>query len=77
MVEQDGFKYQIEIDDFIPKGSVMSVGVLNASNHIRAGDDVVVCHKGEVRAVGQAVISGPEMVVSNRGVAVKVRHHIK
>ncbi len=70
------FDYLIEIDDFVPMGSIMSVGIKNASSKILAGDEVVACYKHQVRAVGQAVMSGSEMEAYNYGVAVKVRHHI-
>ena len=69
-------KYRIEIDDFVPKGSVMAVGVLDVDPEIRIEDEVVVIHKTELRGVGKAAMSVPEMVASSRGVAVKVRHHI-
>jgi archaeosine synthase len=75
MYQITDFNYKVEIDDFLPKGSVMAVGVEKASQLIRSGDDVVIVFGDEVRGVGQAVMSGPEMVASNRGVAVKVRHH--
>jgi archaeosine synthase len=71
------FGYVIEIDDFTPKGSIMAVGVQTASDQIREGDEVIACHKGQLRAVGQAVMNGMEMEAATRGVAVKVRHHIK
>jgi archaeosine synthase len=69
-------KYRVFIDDFVPKGSVMAVGVLEADPEIRIEDEVVVIHKNEIRGAGKAVMSVPEMVASSRGVAVKVRHHI-
>lgn len=69
-------KFRVEIDDFVPKGSVMAVGVLDADPEIRIEDEVVVIHKNEVRGVGKAAMSVPEMIASSRGVAVKVRHHI-
>jgi archaeosine synthase len=67
--------YDVVIDDFIPKGSVFSVGVQQADPDIRAGDDVVIMHDGEVRAVGVACMNGAEMVESMRGEAVTTRHH--
>ena len=68
--------YTIIIDDFVPMGSIMSVGIKKASKNIRTGDEVIACFNGSVRAVGRAEISGPEMETSNRGIAVKVRHHV-
>jgi len=75
LAEFTGSDYKIMIDDFVPKGSIMAVGVEKADEKIRIGDDVVACFNDEVRAVGQAVMPGIEMERSNRGVAVKVRHH--
>jgi archaeosine synthase len=78
LAAHEGFDYQIKIDDFVPKGSIMAVGVLDGGGCIRPGDDVVACFGDdrEVRAVGSAVMSGSEMIGSHRGVAVKVRHHV-
>ena len=69
--------YRVEIDDFIPKGSIFAVGVTDADKNIRCGDEVVVLHDGDVRAVGVAAMGGEEMVASKSGEAVKVRHHKK
>jgi archaeosine synthase len=68
--------YCVEIDDFEPKGSIFAVGVSNADEQIRIGDDVVVTHNDGVRAVGVALMSPKEMVESTRGEAVKIRHKI-
>jgi len=67
--------YYVEIDDFIPRGSIFAVGVTDADRNIRCGDEVVVLHDGDVRAVGVAAMGGEEMVESSSGEAVKVRHH--
>jgi len=69
--------YCVEIDDFIPRGSIFAVGVTDADGNIRCGDEVVVLHDGDVRAVGVAAMGGEEMVASKSGEAVKVRHHKK
>jgi len=69
--------YRVEIDDFIPRGSIFAVGVTDADKNIRCGDEVVVLHDGDVRAVGVAAMGGEEMVASKSGEAVKVRHHKK
>ncbi|MEM4728642.1 MAG: DUF5591 domain-containing protein [Thermoplasmata archaeon] len=67
--------YEVEIDDFRPTGSVFARGILNAGRDIRPGDEVLVVHRGEIRGVGVAMMSGPEMEEGGRGVAVKLRHH--
>jgi archaeosine synthase len=64
----------VEIEDFRPEGSVFAVGVTGADDRIRVGDEVVVRHAGEVRAVGVAAMNPREMVDLGRGEAVKVRH---
>lgn len=66
--------YFVEIEDFVPKGNVFATGVEDADPQTRIGDDVVVCHKKELRAVGVAVMPQKEMVESKRGEAVRVRH---
>ena len=66
-------RYFVEIDNFVPKGSILAPGVVNADPVIRPGDDVFV--KGaKAVAVGKAKMSGPEMVASKRGIAVELRH---
>lgn len=66
--------YCVEVEDFVPKGNVFAVGVTGASRDIRVGDEVVVRHAGEVRAVGTARMTWREMVDLERGQAVHVRH---
>ncbi|HLE55120.1 MAG TPA: archaeosine synthase subunit alpha [Thermoplasmata archaeon] len=68
--------YCVEIEDFLPKGNVFAVGVTGATQEIRAGDDVVVRHARQVRAVGTARMNAREMLDAERGEAVRVRHAI-
>jgi len=67
-------KYCVEIEDFVPKGNLFAVGVERASSEIRIGDDVVVAHSGEARAVGVAKMTPQEMELAERGEAVHIRH---
>ncbi|PSP47580.1 tRNA-ribosyltransferase [Halobacteriales archaeon QH_7_69_31] len=63
----------VRIDDFVPSGSVLAPGVLDADEAIRPGDEVLV--EGPAAfAVGRAACHGEAMVESTRGVAVDVRH---
>ena len=62
-----------EIDDFVPQGSVLAPGVVDAGDDVRVGDEVVV-EGPSALAVGRAGMSGPEMTGSTRGIAVQVRH---
>jgi archaeosine synthase len=64
----------VEIEDFQPKGNVFAVGVEAASPDLRIGDEAVVRHEGDVRAVGVAQMTPAEMVELSRGEAVRVRH---
>ncbi len=68
--------YCVEIEDFVPKGNLFAVGVTGATPDIRIGDEVVVRHGAEVRAVGTARMNPREMVDSERGEAVHTRHAI-
>ena len=70
-----GKNYYIEIDDFIPKGSVFAAGVKNADERIRREDEVTIYFNNELRGVGIAKMNAEEMVESKNGLAVKVRHY--
>ncbi|HIE31614.1 MAG TPA: tRNA-ribosyltransferase [Methanosarcinales archaeon] len=64
--------YRVRIDDFLPKGSVLAPGVLDADPQIREMDEVIV-HGSMALGVGRARMSGTEMVRSSRGIAVDLR----
>ncbi|UCE90964.1 MAG: DUF5591 domain-containing protein [Methanobacteriota archaeon] len=66
--------YCVEIDDFAPKGNLFAVGVEDATDDVRIGDDVVVRHRKDVRAVGVARMCAAEMRIAQRGEAVHIRH---
>jgi len=66
-------KYVVKIDDFVPRGSILAPGVLDADPEIRPNDEVIVLGK-KALCVGRAMMSGREMKESGRGVAVDVRH---
>jgi len=71
--DSDAPTKRVEIDDFVPHGSVLAPGVVEADDAIRVGDEVVI--EGPAAfAVGRAEMSGPEMAESTRGVASTVRH---
>ncbi len=69
--------YGVSIDDFWPEGDVFAVGVRDADEPIRAGDEVVVHHSGELRGWGIARMSSWDMVHEERGKAVKLRGYIR
>ncbi|MGB9756506.1 MAG: PUA domain-containing protein [Candidatus Bathyarchaeales archaeon] len=64
-----------DVSKFIAEGGdVFAVHVVKADDEIRPKDEVIVLNeKGEVLAVGRAVLSGEEMKAFKTGVAVKVR----
>lgn len=64
-----------EVSKFVAEGGdVFAVHVIKADGEIRPKDEVIVVNeKGEVLAVGKAVLSGEEMTTFKTGVAVKVR----
>jgi len=64
---------RVEIDAFVPHGSVLAPGVVDANERIRPGDEVVIDGPAAF-GVGRARMSGPAMVESTRGVASSVRH---
>jgi archaeosine synthase len=72
-LERDVPTRVVEIDDFVPHGNVLAPGVVDASDEIRVGDEVVI-QGPSAFGVGRAEMSGPEMVESTRGVASGVRH---
>lgn len=63
----------VHIEGFVPHGSVLAPGVLDADPAIRVGDEVLVDGPAAF-GVGRAAMSGDEMVRSTRGIAVDVRH---
>jgi archaeosine synthase len=64
--------YIVTMGDFVPRGSLLAPGVVDADEQIRPGDEVIV--RGEMAlGVGRARMSGWEMVRSKRGVAVEMR----
>jgi len=64
--------YTVHIGDFLPTGSVLAPGVVNADEQIRVNDEVIFTGKMAF-GVGRAKMSGWEMVESRKGVAVDVR----
>jgi archaeosine synthase len=66
-------KYLVKIDDFLPKGSILAPGVIQADHEIRPNDEVIVLGK-RAFCVGRAMMTGKEMEKSSRGIAVDTRH---
>ncbi|MFB6068908.1 MAG: archaeosine synthase subunit alpha, partial [Halobacterium sp.] len=72
-VDSDAPTKRVRIDEFVPEGSVLAPGVVDASDDIRVGDEVVV-EGPRAFAVGRAQMPGPAMADATRGIAVQVRH---
>jgi len=64
--------YIIDIGDFVPKGSLLAPGVMDADEQIRPGDEVII-RGGMAFGMGRARMSGWEMIRSSRGVAADIR----
>lgn len=71
-------KIQEEAEPFVVGGrSVFAKHVIDADEEIRPQEEVIVVNeKGEVLAVGRAILSGREMKTFRRGVAVRVRRGV-
>ncbi|MGA1792838.1 MAG: DUF5591 domain-containing protein [Thermoplasmatota archaeon] len=76
LVVRDGGK-RVVIDDFHPKGTVFSQGIVRCSGEVRTGDIVLVGTEEEYRGVGRALVPGPMMTGSVHGPAVKILHCAK
>lgn len=63
----------VEIDDFIPSGSVLAPGVHSADQSIRPGDEVLI-RGPRAFGVGRATCHGSAMGDATRGIVVDVRH---
>lgn len=72
-VESDAPVKRVEIDGFVPQGSVLAPGIVDADEDIRVGDEVVI-EGPKAFGIGRAEMFGKEMVDSTRGIAVEVRH---
>ncbi|AGB50554.1 tRNA-guanine transglycosylase [Methanomethylovorans hollandica DSM 15978] len=63
----------VRIDDFMPRGSILAPGILEADHAIREGDEVFVVGEKAI-GVGRARMNGKEMSMSTRGQAIDLRH---
>ncbi len=64
--------YTVEIENFIPKGSVFSVGILNASRDIREGDHVVVYNESGIVGTGLSKMSYLDLLSQDHGEAISM-----
>ncbi|MDG5817745.1 archaeosine synthase subunit alpha [Natronococcus sp. A-GB7] len=72
-VDSEAPTKRVEIDGFVPHGSVLAPGVVDADEEIRVGDEVVV-EGPKAFGVGRAEMFGREMAESTRGIACEIRH---
>jgi len=70
-------KHWVEMEDFDLKGNLFCKGVRSVDPGIRAGDEALVLRKGQLEAVGVAAVCADDMLASERGQAVAVRHKRK
>jgi uncharacterized protein with predicted RNA binding PUA domain len=77
LLEQPAYRVYIDeqVAEFIARGkNAMAKHVTAADAKIRPGDEVlVVTSRDELIATGSAMLSGPEMLAFNYGVAVTIR----
>jgi 7-cyano-7-deazaguanine tRNA-ribosyltransferase len=68
-----------EVAEFVADGkSALAKFVRQASPDLRAGEEVLVCDEdSNLLGVGRALLTGPEMLDFDRGVAVNIRHSRK
>jgi predicted RNA-binding protein (TIGR00451 family) len=71
-------KVHDDAEPFVSKGrSAFAKHVIDADEEIRPNEEVIVINrKGEVLAVGRALLSGKEMKEFSRGMAVRVRRGV-
>ena len=72
-LDSDAPTKRVEIGGFVPSGSVLAPGIVDADAEIRPGDEVVF--EGPTAfGIGRAECHGRAMVDSTRGVCIDVRH---
>jgi len=67
----------VETEDFELKGNLFCKGVRDADPDLRAGEEALVTRKGVLVAVGVAAVGAADMLSSDRGLAVTIRHKAK
>ncbi|MGD1061503.1 MAG: DUF5591 domain-containing protein [Methanomassiliicoccales archaeon] len=67
----------VETEDFELKGNLFCKGVKDADPDLRAREEALVLRKGALVAVGVAAVSAADMLSSDRGLAVTIRHKTK
>jgi archaeosine synthase len=74
---KDFGKHIVEISFKPETNNIFSIGVENAGDDIRVGDEVIVLYKNKVAGVGRASLCGDEMARAKKGLAVAMRHREK
>jgi archaeosine synthase alpha-subunit len=78
-----GKQNRVFIENFHPTGDIFAVGITNADEGIRVGDEVVVVYQAseeeepDIRGVGVSEMAGTELREASRGVGVRLRHRAK
>ncbi len=69
--------YWVRMHEFDLVGNLFSVGVEDVDPRIRVGDEVCIVDRNGLTATGTAKMNADEMVESDKGEAVRVRHKVK
>ncbi len=75
MVERN--LYLVRKHEFDLVGNLFAVGVEDADPRIRVGDEVCIVDKDGLVATGTAKMNADEMIESDKGEAIRVRHKVK
>lgn len=71
------FPHIVDIGPFDFMTNIFAAGVIEASESIQLGDEIVIRQEGDIVAIGEAAMSGKEMVQATRGIALYVREKIE
>ncbi|MBE6493377.1 MAG: pseudouridine synthase [Methanosphaera stadtmanae] len=68
---------RIFIDFDLKSNTLFAPGINEADKNIIPNDEVVIIKDDEVVGVGKSMMSGEELINSDKGIGVKIRHQIK
>ncbi len=70
-------RFNVSIDDFRPTSNVYAMGIQDATQDIKAFDEVIMAYGNELRGTGTALMPSRAMIDLENGAAIKVRAGIK
>ncbi len=65
--------YTVTISFKPESNNIFAIGVMDADQKIRPGDEVIVEYEDKIVGVGKAVLNGDEMVKAIKGLAIVLR----